>query len=256
MRPPVRVIARLDLKGPNVVKGIHLEGLRVVGSPADLAVRYFEQGADELLMIDIVASLYRRETLLEIVRAAAAKVFVPITVGGGIRTLDDIATTLRSGADKVAINTAAIARPDFLREAAQTFGSQCIVLSVEAKRQPGVRGHWEGLTDNGRERTGVDVLSWVIEGERLGAGEILITSVDNEGTAKGLDLELLAEVRRRVRVPVIASGGVGRAKHVVEAFSRRAADAVACAHVLHKGLVDIARIKGDLQAEGIPVRQA
>jgi cyclase len=254
MRPPIRVIARLDLKGPNVVKGIHLEGLRIVGSPAELARRYFRQGADELLLIDIVASLYRRETFLDIVRGAAAEVFVPITVGGGIRSLEDIALTLRSGADKVAINTAAIARPAFLREASETFGSQCIVLSVEAKRQFGGKRQWEAWTDNGRERTGIDVLDWVAEGERLGVGEILVTSVDKEGTGKGLDLDLLTAVRQRVRIPVIASGGVGRTEHIADAFARRAADAVACAHLLHAGLADMALIKSDLRARNIPVR--
>jgi cyclase len=254
MGPPVRIIARLDLKGPNVVKGIHLEGLRIVGSPAELAGRYYRQGADELLLIDIVASLYQRETFLDIVRAAAGEVFVPITVGGGIRSLEDIALTLRNGADKVAINTAAIARPALLTEASEAFGSQCIVLSVEAKRQFGGGRQWEAWTDNGRERTGRSVLDWVAEGERLGVGEILVTSIDKEGTTRGLDLELMAEVRRRVRIPVIASGGVGRSEHVAEAFSQKAADAVACAYVLHAGLVNVAQIKDEVRARGIPVR--
>jgi cyclase len=254
MGPPVRVIARLDLKGPNVVKGIHLEGLRIVGSPNELARRYYTQGADELLLIDIVASLYQRDTLLDIVRTAASEVFVPITVGGGIRTLDDIATTLRSGADKVAINTAAIARPELLREAAQAFGSQCVVLSIEAKRQPNRSGYWEAWTDNGRERTGRSVVEWAVEGERLGAGEILVTSVDREGTARGLDLDLILAVRRRVNVPVIASGGVGRVEHVIEAFSRNVTDAVACALVLHTDRLNIGRIKAELKAQEIPVR--
>jgi len=252
--PPLRVIARLDLKGPNVVKGIHLEGLRIVGNPTELAQRYYRQGADELLLIDIVASLYRRDTFLEIVRAAAAHVFVPITVGGGIRSLEDIASTLRSGADKVAINTAAIARPELLSEASKAFGSQCIVLSVEAKRKFGGQGEWEAWTNNGRERTGIGVLDWVVEGERLGAGEILVTSIDNEGTRRGLDLPLLAEIRRRVRVPVIASGGVGTLDHIGAAFAGKAADAVACAHVLHAGTFDISTIKEHLRHRGVRVR--
>jgi len=252
--PPARVIARLDVKGPNVVKGIHLEGLRVIGSPVDLARRYYDQGADEILIIDIVASLYQRDAFRHVVREAAAQAFVPITVGGGIRTLDDIAATLRSGADKVAINTAATKNPELLHEAARAFGSQCIVLSVEAKRQLG-RSEWEAWTDNGRERTGRSVLDWVAEAEQLGIGEVLVTSVDREGTTRGLDLELLSAIRARVRVPVIASGGVGTVGHVCEAYRRNAVDAVACAHLLHYGKADIAAIKSALEADGIPVRR-
>lgn len=250
---PVRLIARLDVKGPNVVKGIQLEGLRIVGEPATMARKYYRDGIDEVLFVDTVASLYQRSSILDVVRATAADVFVPITVGGGIRTLDDVVAALRSGADKVSVNTAAIARPRFLEEVARTFGSQCIVLSVEAKRRRSGRG-WEALTDNGRERTDVDVLDWVAEGERLGAGEILVTSVDQEGSARGMDLELLSAVHDRVKIPVIGSGGVGSANDVAQVFLRGAAEAVACAHVLHYELTDVAGIKDHLARNDILVR--
>ena len=174
VRHPPRIIARLDIKGPNVVKGIHLEGLRVVGKPAELARRYYDQGVDEIVYMDIVASLYGRNSILSVVEDAARDIFVPLTVGGGIRTVEDVTAALRSGADKVAINTAAIARPAFLTEAAQAVGSQAIVVSIEAKRRD---GWWEAMTDNGREKTGRDALEWAAEAEGLGAGEILLTSV-------------------------------------------------------------------------------
>jgi len=250
--PPIRVIARLDVKGPNVVKGIHLEGLRVVGKPDDFSRRYYAQGTDEIVYMDIVASLYGRNNILSVVEAAAHEVFVPLTVGGGIRTVDDIVAALRSGADKVAINTAAIARPEFLREAAKAFGSQCIVLSVEAKRREG--GWWEALTDNGREKTGVNVLDWVVEAERLGAGEILVTSVDNEGTRKGFDLDLMEEVYRRVRIPVIACGGAGGPEDVADLLSRRRTDAVCCASVFHYDLCSVPQLKKNLKERGYEVR--
>jgi len=171
-----RIIPRLDIKGPNLVKGIHLEGLRVLGKPEDFAFQYYLDGADELLYMDVVASLYGRNNLLEIVRATAEKIFIPLTVGGGIRSIEDIRNLLRAGADKVAINTAAINNPDLIKEAAKTFGSQCIVVSIEAKKKEG--GAYEAYTDNGREMTGVEVLSWAKRAVDLGAGEILVTSID------------------------------------------------------------------------------
>jgi cyclase len=247
-----RIIPRLDIKGPNVVKGIHLEGLRVIGKPGDLARRYYTEGADEIVFMDIVASLYGRNNILSVVEEVAQDVFVPLTVGGGIRTLEDIVAVLRSGADKVAINTAAIGHPEFLREAAQTFGSQCVVVSVEAKRcGPST---WEALTNNGRERTGVDVLSWVAEAERLGAGEILVTSIDQEGTRKGFDLELIESVSRRVRVPVIACGGAGGEGDVAALLNRVHVEAICCASILHYGLCPIPRLKESLVAENVSVR--
>ena len=182
----IRLIARLDIKGPNLIKGIHLEGLRVIGDPQEFAVRYYRQGADELLYMDVVASLYGRNNLSDIVQRAVRNVFVPITVGGGIRNLDDVRHILRCGADKVAINTAAVARPELVREVSRRFGAQCTVLSIEAKQQG--PGKWEAYTDNGRERTGLDVVEWARRGAELGAGEILLTSVDREGTRKGFDV--------------------------------------------------------------------
>ncbi len=249
---PVRIIPRLDVKGQNVVKGIHLEGLRIVGSPGDLARRYYADGADEILFMDVVASLYGRNNILDVVKGAAENVFVPLTVGGGIRTLEDIVQVLRHGADKVAINTAAIKRPSFLSEAANAFGSQCIVLSVEAKSQQG--GHWEAYTDNGRERTGVDVLEWASQAEDLGVGEVYVTSVDREGTGKGFDLALMQAVRERVSVPVVASGGAGQPDDLVGLFRAGGADAACCASVLHYDRHPISALKTSLDSEGVPVR--
>lgn len=248
---PLRLIARLDIKGPNVVKGIHMEGLRVVGAPGTLAGRYYAQGIDEIIYIDIVASLYGRSNILDMVRQAAHSIFVPLTVGGGLRSTDDIVAALRSGADKVAINTAAIARPAFLKEAAQVFGSQCIVLSIEAKQRG--PNKWEALTDNGRQTTGVDVLDWARQGERLGAGEILVTSVDREGTRKGLDIELLKRVRECVGIPVIGCGGAGGGAHMIEAAS--AVDAVACASLFHVDGWTVGAAKAALRDGGVAVRQ-
>lgn len=252
MKPPLRIIARLDIKGPNVVKGVHLEGLRIVGRPGELARRYYEQGVDEIIFMDIVASLYGRNNILTVVEEAAREIFVPLTVGGGIRSLDDIVAALRSGADKVAINTAAIARPAFLKEAAEVLGSQCVVLSVEAKRRGS--GRWEALTDNGRETTGVDVLAWVREAEALGAGEILITSVDREGTKTGFDAELIAAVHERVRIPVIACGGAGNTEHVSALIAADAVDAVACASIFHYGTCPVPTLKAHLIERGVTVR--
>lgn len=247
-----RIIPRLDIKGPNVVKGIHLEGLRVMGKPGDLARRYYAEGADEIVFMDVVASLYGRNNILSVIEEVARDVFVPLTVGGGIRTLEDIVAVLRSGADKVAVNTAAVGRPEFLREASRTFGSQCIVVSVEAKRRGS--SAWEALTNNGRERTGVDALQWVVEAERLGAGELLITSVDQEGTRKGFDLELIEEVSRRVRIPVIACGGAG-GKHDVSALVNRVQiEAVCCASIFHYGLCPIRHLKESLVDARVLVR--
>jgi cyclase len=251
---PVRLIARLDIKGPNVIKGIHLEGLRIVGKPGEMARRYYEQGVDEIIYMDTVASLYGRNNILPVVEEAARDIFVPLTVGGGIRTVDDIVVALRAGADKVAINTAAVARPDFIREAAEVLGSQCIVLSVEAKRRG--PGQWEALTDNGRERTGVDVLDWVAKAERLGAGEILVTSVDMEGTRLGFDHELFRAVRARVSIPVIGCGGAAGAADVAEAVREDDLDAIACASIFHYGTCSLPQLKSELNGVGIAVREA
>ncbi|MGY4503307.1 cyclase [Bradyrhizobium sp. GM24.11] len=203
----LRIIPRLDIKGKNLIKGVQLEGLRVMGDPQEFALDYYRAGADELVYMDIVASLYGRNNLSDIIRRAADQVFIPITVGGGIRSVDDARHILRSGADKVAINTAAIARPELIGEVARHFGSQAMVLSIEAKQV--AQGKWEAYTDNGRERTGLDVLQWARRGVEMGAGEILLTSVDREGTRKGFDIDLISQVSKLATVPVIASGGMG-----------------------------------------------
>jgi cyclase len=249
----LRIIARLDIKGPNLIKGVHLEGLRVVGDPHEHAVRYYQEGADELLFIDIVASLYQRNNLSDIIKRAADQVYVPITVGGGIRSLDDVATMMLSGADKVAINTAAIARPALVSEVARRYGSQCMVLSVEAKRV--APGRWEAYTDNGRERTGKDVLEWVRQAVDMGAGEILLTSVDQEGTRKGFDVPLVSAVCDAVNVPVTASGGFGRAEDL-QALAATDASAVAIADALHWKRMTLAEIRAHAVAAGFDVRGA
>ncbi len=232
----IRIIPRLDIKGPNVVKGVNLEGMRVVGRPELFAPHYYDEGADELLFMDTVASLYGRNTLDEIVHRTAERMFVPLTVSGGIRSVQDIRGVLRAGADKVAMNTAAIANPRLVAEGAEHFGSQCIVLSIEARRLPG--GRYECLTDGGRERTGKDAIEWAEEAAGLGAGEILATSVDNEGTGRGFDLELTRLISERVGVPVIASGGAGCAEHVRDVVLIGKADAVCIASILHYGCLE------------------
>ena len=249
----VRLIARLDIKGPNLIKGVHLEGLRVVGDPQEFARRYYEQGADELLYIDIVASLYGRSKLTEIVRRAAQDVFVPMTVGGGVRTVDDVRELLRAGADKVAINTAAVRRPELISEVAHRFGSQCMVLSIEAKRRP--TGGWEPYTDCGREHSGLDAIEWAKRGVELGAGEILVTSIDREGTRKGFDLELIKAIADAVPVPVIASGGYGEPAHLIDAVQIGGANAVALADAIHYNRTTLPDVRRAAVAAGIPMRQ-
>ena len=248
----VRLIARLDIKGPNLIKGVHLEGLRVIGEPNNFARRYYAQGADELIYIDCVASLYGRNSLSEIVQRAAQDVFIPMTVGGGIRTVDDATQLLRCGADKVAVNTGAVANPYLISDIAQRFGSQCMVLSVEAKRI--ASGRWNAFTDNGREDSGLDVVDWIKRAVALGAGEILLTSVDQEGTRKGFDLELLRAVTSEVSVPVIASGGMGSTGHLLDVVRDGKADGVAMADILHYGRATFADMRRAAHAAGIPVR--
>jgi cyclase len=247
----LRIVARLDVKGPNLIKGIHLEGLRVVGDPHEHALRYYEQGADELLFIDVVASLYQRNNLSDIIKRAADRVYVPITVGGGIRSLDDVSTMMHSGADKVAINTAAIARPGLVGEVARRYGSQCMVLGVEAKRV--APDKWEAYTDNGRERTGRDVVEWVKEAVSRGVGEILLTSVDQEGTRKGFDVPLVRQVCDAVSVPVTASGGFGRSEDIA-AVAATGISAIAVADALHWKRMVVSEIKAEARAAGFDVR--
>ncbi len=247
-----RLIPRLDVKGKNLIKGIHLEGLRVIGDPQDYARRYYEQGADELLYVDVVASLYGRNSLHDIVRRAAQDVFVPLTVTGGLRSVDDVKEMLRAGADKVGINTAATKRPELIREVARKFGSQCMVLSIEAKHVAPDR--WEAYTDNGREPTGMDVVEWAQRGVELGAGEILLTSVDQEGTREGFDVALIAAVAAVVPVPVIASGGMGRPEDAVTAVRVGRADAVSMADILHYNRATLADVRAAALADGLDVR--
>lgn len=227
----VRIIPRIDIKGPNLVKGVHLEGIRVLGKPEIFARYYYEQGADELLYMDVVASLYGRNSLLDIVSKTSKEIFIPLTVGGGLRSLEDIKRVLRAGADKVAINTAAIQNPELIRLAARKFGSSTIVISIEAKKNRD--GNYEAYINNGRERTGVDVLKWAKQAAELGAGEIMITSIDREGTGYGFDLDLTSAVAKAVSLPVIACGGAGKIQHFQELFKQKEVDAVCVASILH-----------------------
>ena len=227
----VRIIPRLDIKGPNLVKGIHMEGLRVLGKPEQVAKYYYQHGADELIYMDIVASLLGRNNLLHIVERTSREIFIPLTVGGGLRSIDDIKAVLLAGADKVSINTAAIRRPKFIMEAAKKFGSSTIVVSIEAiKREDGC---YEAYIDNGREETGFDVFGWAERVEKLGAGEILLTSINREGTGKGFDVDLVKKVSESVSIPVIAGGGAGKINHISQVISQGKADAISIASILH-----------------------
>jgi len=252
MRRPVRIVARLDVKGKNLIKGIRMEGLRVLGSPNERAREYYNQGADELLYIDNVASLYDRNHLGELVTEVVRDVFIPITVAGGIRTVDDVSSLLRAGADKVAINTAAIRNPALITQVAERFGSQCMVLSIEAKRT--AAGRWEAYAEGGREKTGLDVLEWAQAAILLGAGEILVTSVDFDGTEKGFDVDLVKEVGLLSSVPVIASGGMGSIGHARELLTATTADAVAIGSAAHRGRLNFDAVKEDLARAGVEVR--
>ena len=249
----LRIIPRLDIKGKNLIKGVQLEGLRVMGDPQEFALGYYRAGADELVYMDIVASLYGRNNLSDIIRRAADQVFIPITVGGGIRSVDDARHILRSGADKVAINTAAIARPDLISEVARHFGSQAMVLSIEAKQV--AQGKWEAYTDNGRERTGLDVLQWARRGVEMGAGEILLTSVDREGTRKGFDIDLIRQVSEAATVPVIASGGMGSIEDFLMAAQLGLADGISMADTLHYNRLQLGDIRAAALKAGLAVRQ-
>lgn len=249
----IRIIPRLDIKGSNLIKGIHLEGLRVVGDPQEFAHRYYVQGADELIYMDAVASLYGRNSLNDFVRRTAKDVFIPITVGGGVRSTEDVRDLLRAGADKVALNTAAVKRPELIKEISQRFGRQCCVVSVEAKRWS--QDRWEVYVDNGRERTGLDVVGWVRLVEQLGAGELLITSVDQEGTKRGFDVDLFKAVTTAVRLPVIGSGGMGSVEHFCAAVVEGYVDGVAVANVLHYDRLSIREIRHRALNIGLNVRR-
>lgn len=247
-----RLIARLDVKAPFLVKGIQFEGLRKLGDPSEYARHYYLQGIDEIYYEDIVASLYERNNLADILRRTTEEVFIPITVGGGLRDLKDIDIALKNGADKVAVNTAAIKRPDFLNEIIDQFGSQCLVLSVQAKKKG---ASWEAYYDNGREPSGLDVVDWVLEGQERGVGEILLTSVDRDGTKKGLDIQLVRAAGEHLRIPLIASGGVGSPKDCTDAILEGEADAVAIATALHYRLYELEDIRTYCDAHNIKTRR-
>jgi len=255
----VRVIPCLDVAGGRVVKGVHFENLRdlpgAAGDPAEAAARYAAQGADEIVFLDITAAPERRGTDLAWVRRAAERVFVPLTVGGGVRSVEDAAALLRAGADKVGINSAAVERPELLAEVAHRFGSQCVVLSIDARRRSAADGaaSWEVVTRGGRQATGRDPVAWAREGVERGAGEILLTSIDADGTRGGYDLELLRAVVGAVGVPVIASGGAGRLEHLADALATGAA-AVLAASIFHEGTHTVAEAKHLLASAGFPVR--
>lgn len=250
----IRIIPRLDVKGPNVVKGIQFEGLRILGDPSELARKYYLQGADELLYIDIVASLYNRNNLLDVVKKTTSLgVFIPITVGGGIRSIEDINKLLRAGADKVAINTAATRNPELISKAAKIFGNQCIVGSIEAKKNS--ENEWEAYIDNGRERTGLDAIEWAKKLVDLGAGELLITSVDRDGVQKGYDIDLFKSIVSKVTVPVIISGGAGTIDDIENCMNNVKSDSIAIASILHYNKATIPDIKLQLSKCGHLIRK-
>jgi imidazole glycerol-phosphate synthase subunit HisF len=249
-----RLVVCLDVKGGRVVKGVQFESLRDVGDPVELAERYEAEGADEIVFLDISASDEERATLLDVARRTAERLFIPLTIGGGVRTVEDASRALRAGADKVSFNTAAVQRPAVLSECAERFGAQCVVASIDARAMPGERG-WRVHTHGGKRPTELEAVDWAAECVRRGAGEILLTSIDRDGARTGYDLELTRAVAEAVRVPVIASGGAGSAEHVAEALDVGMADAALVAGILHDGVTTVAEIKTRLAARGVPVRQ-
>ncbi len=251
MSSNIRLISRLDIKGENLIKGVHLEGLRIVGKPDKYAKIYYKDGIDEILYIDSVASLYGRNNLNDIVKNTVKDVFIPITVGGGIRSTHDVEILLRSGADKVAIGTAAVKNPYLISEISKKFGSQCMVLSIVAKK---IDSNWKVFTDNGRNNSGKDVTQWAKEGQDLHAGEILLTSIDQEGTNRGFDIELLQSVSSAVNIPVIASGGFGKPSDFVDAVKKSKVDAIAVADVIHYKKFSIKQIKNYAINQKINIR--
>jgi len=253
----VRVIPCLDVDAGRVVKGVNFENLRDAGDPVELAAAYDAQGADELTFLDVTASTGDRGTMIDVVTRTAEQIFIPLTVGGGVRTVDDVDRLLRAGADKVSVNTAAIAHPEILREMSQRFGSQCIVLSVDARTVPAgteaTPSGWEVTTHGGKRGTGIDAVEWAVRGAELGVGEILLNSMDADGTKAGFDLTMIAAVRAAVTVPVIASGGAGKVGDFAPAV-RAGADAVLAASVFHFGDLTIPEVKDAMRAEGITIR--
>lgn len=247
-----RIIPCLDVTAGRVVKGINFVGLRDAGDPVEIARRYDEQGADELTFLDITATSDGRDLLLPIIEAVAAQVFIPLTVGGGVRAVGDVRRLLNAGADKVSMNSSAVANPDLVSDAAAHYGSQCIVVAIDAKRV--AENRWEVFTHGGRTATGLDVVEWASEVSRRGAGEILLTSMNQDGTQDGFDLALTAAVSKAVRVPVIASGGVGNLQHLVDGIAKGRADAVLAASIFHYGTYTVRQAKEFMAAQGIAVR--
>lgn len=248
-----RIIPCLDVNNGRVVKGTSFVNLRDAGDPVEAAIAYDRQGADELVLLDITASAQARGTILDIVSRVAEQIFIPFTVGGGIRTADDFTALLRAGADKVSVNSAALKNPNLIREAAERFGSQCVVCAIDAKRRPA--GGWTVYLNGGRVDTGRDAVEWAKEAEHLGAGEILLTSMDCDGVKEGYDLELTAAISELVHIPVIASGGAGRLEHFYDAFTTGKADAVLAASLFHFGEITVPELKQYLAGRGISVRQ-
>jgi cyclase len=253
-----RIIPCLDVDNGRVVKGVKFVDIRDAGDPVEIARRYDEQGADELTFLDITASSDNRGTIVQVVEQVAEQVFIPLTVGGGIRAVEDIRRLLNAGADKVGINTAAVHRPEFVREAAERFGSQCIVVSIDAKRvsAPGGPERWELFTHGGRKATGLEAIAWARRMADYGAGEILLTSMDRDGTKSGFDLALTRAITDAVDIPVIASGGVGTLDHLADGVSLGGADAVLAASIFHFGEYTVGQCKAHMAARGIPVRQS
>lgn len=249
-----RIIPCLDISAGRVVKGTRFVNLRDVGDPVDLAARYEAEGADELVLLDITAASDARDAALDVLRRAAGRVFIPVTLGGGMRTVADMRAALSAGADKVSINTAAVARPDLISEAARAFGTQCVVLAVDVRRGTAMLSGWEVVTHGGRQPTGRDALAWMREGAARGAGEILLTSMDRDGTQAGYDLELLAATSAAVPLPLIASGGAGNPNHLCAAL-HAGADAALAASIFHDGRYTVAQAKDALAASGLAVRR-
>jgi len=248
-----RIIPCLDVTGGRVVKGVNFVGLRDAGDPVELAARYNEQSADELVFLDITASSDERETMVDVVARTARQVFIPLTVGGGIRSVDDARRILHAGADKVSINTAAVRRPELITELSQAFGAQATVLAIDAKRN--ARGSWNVFTRGGRHDEGIDAIEWAARGEALGAGEILLTSMDTDGVQDGFDCALTRTVSRATRIPVIASGGAGKPEHFIRVLTEGEADAALAASIFHYGTYTVDQLKEALERAGIPVRR-
>ena len=249
--PQVRIIPKLEVKVPNLIKGIQLEGLRKIGDPNEYATKYYIDGADEIYFEDVVASLHGQNRLMKITDEATKSIFIPISVGGGLKTVGDVSSVLRAGADKVSINTAAVRNPSIISSITSLFGAQCLTVSIQAKI---TESGWEVYTDNGRERTGLNAIDWAQKVQDLGAGEILVTSVDRDGTLKGLDLDLIGSMRSNLEIPLIASGGVGCLDDVAEAVIETGIDGIAIAGALHRGIFSIWDVKERLMGLGVPVR--